>query len=201
MQKVTKFPWSGCGTNKEICGCRFSLSVMSDDYVKKILDALDMVDTSNVYSTRDILSTTYRGHQTNVLNTVQEVFMSINDFKTHITLEATLSMGCPGDTEDEIPLELVEIKKEKLLKKFPVHCKFSFYPMGDGNYMDYIAYIVNKAIDLGLYVGPSHYATMLYGDVDELFKYFHEITKYAHEFIDHFIYQISLSINSPSAKK
>lgn len=206
MEQNKQYPWSGCGTDKDITGCRFSLAVMSDDYATKILSALAQVDTSHVHSGTDLLSTTYRGHQTNVINTVRDLFTAVNDGVTHITLEATLSKGCPGDTEDDIPMELVartitDTEKNFQGKSFPVHCKFSFYPMGDGNYMDHIAHIIRLAMDKGIYDGPSHYATMLHGDVHELFDYFEEIMAYSDAHLDHFIYQITLSVNSPSLKK
>lgn len=201
MEQNKNYPWSGCGTDKEIVGCRFSLAVMSDDYASKILDALATVDTSHVWSETDLLSTTYRGHQTNVINTVKELFVAINDGETHMTLEATLSKGCPGDVEEDIPMELAPAKATSTTKEFPVHGKFSFYPLGQADYMDHIAHIVNLAIDKGIYDRPSHYATQLYGDVNELFDYFHEIMTYSGEHLDHFVYQITLSVNSPSLKQ
>jgi len=200
MEQNKPYPWSSCGSDKEIAGCRFSLAVMSDQYVDKILGALGRVDTSHVWSATDLLSTTYRGHQTNVINTVKDLFVEVNDGETHITLEATLSKGCPGDVEEDIPMKLAPTKVVSASKKFPVHVKFSFYPMGEGDYMAHIAHIVNLAIDKGIYDRPSHYATQLYGDVNELFDYFHDIMAYSDEHLDHFVYQITLSVNSPSLR-
>jgi len=196
-----KYPWSGCGTDKEITGCRFSLSVMADDYATKILNALNKIDTTHVWSKTDLLSTTYRGHKSNVINTLKELFIAVNDNETHITLEATLSKGCPGDTEEDIPMELAPVTSESANQKFDVLAKIAFYPMGIDNYMDHIAYVVNLAIKKGIYDKSSHYATQLHGDVNELFDYFHEIFDYADENINHFIYQITLSINSPSLRR
>jgi len=201
MSQNKHYPWSGCGTDKEITGCRFSLSVMADDYVPKILNALGEIDTSHVWKETDLLSTTYRGHKTNVINTVKELFIAINDDKTHITLEATLSKGCPGDRDADIPMELAPVISESSNKKFNVHAKIAFYPMGEVDYMDHIAYVVNLAIDKGIYDKSSHYATQLHGDVHSLFDYFQEIFEYADKHIAHFIYQITLSINSPSQRR
>ena len=200
MEKNKPYPWSGCGTDKEITGCRFSLSVMSDDYVPKILNALGDVDTSHVWQETDLLSTTYRGHKTNVINTLKELFIAINDHETHITLEATLSKGCPGDTDADIPMELVQAISASSSKNFNVHGKIAFYPMGELAYMDHIAHVVHLAINKNVYDRSSHYATQLYGDVHDLFDYFHEMFDYADEHTGHFIYQITLSINSPSAQ-
>lgn len=198
MRENQQYPWSGCGTNKEITGCRFSLSVMADDYVPKILGALSNVDTNHVWSETDLLSTTYRGYKTNVINTLKELFIAVNDHETHITLEATLSKGCPGDTEADIPMELAPATRKSIHQAFDVHAKIAFYPMGVANYMDHIAHVVNLAIDKCVYDKSSHYATQLHGDVHVLFKYFNEIFDYADEHLSHFIYQITLSVNSPS---
>ena len=201
MEQNKQYPWSGCGTDKAITGCRFSLAVMADDYAPKILDALKQIDTSYVWSETDLLSTTYRGHQTNVINTLKNLFKTINDGSTHITLEATLSKGCPGDVETDIPMTLAPTPVTTVEKNFPVHGKFSFYPMGKDDYMDHIAHIVNLAIEKKIYDQSSHYATQLYGDVNELFDYFHDIMTYADDQINHFVYQITLSVNSPSVSK
>ena len=195
-----KYPWSGCGANTEITGCRFSLSVMSDDYVQKILGALAKIDTSYVWQQTDLISTTYRGHKTNVINTVKKLLIAVNDGKTHITLEATLSSGCPSDTDADIPMVLAPAAVIKTNKKFDVYAKIAFYPMGIIDYMDHIAHVVNISIKSDLYIKSSHYATELHGDVNDLFGYFHEIFDYADNHIAHFIYQITLSMNSPSIK-
>ena len=200
QQNNKQYPWSGCGADKEITGCRFSLSVMADDYASKILNALNKVDTSHVWKETDLLSTTYRGQKRNVINTLKELFIAINDEETHITLEATLSKGCPGDHDDDISTELAPVIRVSSSKKFAVHAKIAFYPMGETGYMDYIAYVVNLAIDKGIYDKSSHYATQLYGDVHTLFDYFHEIFDYADEHISHFIFQFTLSINSSSLR-
>lgn len=200
MEQNKQYPWSGCGTDKEITGCRFSLSVMSHDYVPKILNALEEVDTSHVWKVTDLLSTTYRGHKTNVINTLKELFIAVNDDETHITLEATLSKGCPGDTEDDIPMELAPVISNSSNTEFHVHGKIAFYPMGNLDYMDHIAHVVDLAINKGVYDKSSHYATQLHGDVHDLFDYFHEIFDYADEHLEHFIYQMTLSINSPSVR-
>ena len=88
-----------CGASKEITGCRFSLSPMSDKYIDIILGALGKVDTSKVWKETDKLSTIYRGKRIHVLDAVKGLFIHSYDENVHTTLEATLSKGCPGDTD------------------------------------------------------------------------------------------------------
>ena len=187
--------------NKRITGCRFSLSVMSDDYVPKILNALNEVDTSHVWSSTDLLSTTYRGHKTNVINTLKELFIAVNDSKTHITLEITLSKGNPNESINDISMkQTLDTDQTSADKRFIVHGKIAFYPMGCLDYQNHISHIINLAIEKDIYDTPSHYATQIHGDVHDIFDYFHKIFEYADKHIEHFVYQITLSINSPSLK-
>ena len=200
MEKNKKYPWLGCGTDKEITGCRFSLAVMSDDYVPKILGALEKVNTSQVWSATDHLSTTYRGHKTNVINTLKELLIAINDGEAHITLEATLSKGCPGDMDTDVPMALVPATNQASNERFELHGKLAFYPLAQIDYMDHIAHVVNLAIDRKIYDKSSHYATEFKGDVHDIFGYLHDIFDYADAHVEHFVYQITLSLNSPSLK-
>ena len=71
--------------------------------------------------------------------------------------------------------------------------------MGVSNYMEYIANVVNHAIDMGVYAGSSHYVTVLEGDVQDIFKFFNEATAYCGKELKHYILEATLSVNSPTA--
>jgi uncharacterized protein YqgV (UPF0045/DUF77 family) len=194
------YPWRGCGATREITGCRFSISAMSDDFVSMILGSIKNVDTKKVWTTTDALSTIYRGKRIHVLDCVKSCFANVNDGKTHITTEATFSKGCPGDTDDECYLSEDDILLNKSSKKFEVLSKIAFYPLGITNYMDHIAYVVRLAMEKGLYQESSHYATMLKGDINDLFDYFNLALEYAEKNISHYVLQATLSVNSPTKK-
>jgi uncharacterized protein YqgV (UPF0045/DUF77 family) len=193
-----KYPWNGCGTQKDITGCRFSLSPMCDNFIPLILGAIEKVDTKKIWSATDALSTVYRGKRVHVMDCVKACFAQINDGKTHITMEATVSKGCPGDTDGDSHLAEDDIPLNNSQKKFDVLCKIAFYPLGVADYIDHIAHIVNTAIDRGLYAESSHYATVLKGDVNDLFDYFDAALTYAEQNISHYVLQITLSVNSPT---
>ena len=72
--------------------------------------------------------------------------------------------------------------------------------MGVENYMEYIAHVVNLAIDRNVYDKSSHYASFLKGDVQDLFRYFDEATEYCDKNIKHYIMEITFSVNSPTAE-
>jgi len=199
MQK-NNHPQKGCGTNREITGCQFSLSVMSDNYVDLILSSLKNVDTTKVWSATDLLSTTYRGKRIHVVDTLKGVFTTINDEKTHITLEATFSKGCPCDIDGDSVFSEAETLPTKNDAKFLVHSKIAFYPMGITDYMEHITKVINMAKKRNIYKASSHYASELEGDVNDIFDYFDDVLDYAEKNIAHYVLQATLSVNSPSLK-
>ena len=198
MEKNSAYPWGGCGTDKDITGCRFSLSVMSDDYVPIILSAVEGVNTAHVWSATDALSTIYRGKRIHVVDAIQGFFAKAYRPDKHITLEATFSKGCPGDVEEDAVLMESDVLLNPTDKSFPVRGKIAFYPLGVVAYMDHIAYVVRLAMEKKLYKNASHYASELEGDVSELFAYFNEVLAYAEENIEHYVLQATLSVNSPT---
>jgi uncharacterized protein YqgV (UPF0045/DUF77 family) len=196
----------GCGTtdaSRAVTGCRFSLSVMSDRFIDVILGAIEKTDTSKVWQMTDKLSTVYRGKQVHVEDALKACFINAYREGVHMTMEATFSRGCPGDTdadcmmvEDDIPANEESIKDVH----FPVACKISLYPMGITNYMEHIAKVVNHAIDLGIYEKSSHYCTILNCDVQDLFSYIHYVNEYCAKEISHYIFEVTMSVNSPTAE-
>ena len=195
-------PWEGCGADRGITGCRFSLSAMNDDYANVILGAIGRVNTQKVWSGTDALSTVYRGKRAHVVDAVRACFVHVNDDRTHVTMEATFSKGCPGDTdgdsflaEDDTP---VNVLVSPTGKKTNVLGKISFYPLGVPQYMEHIAHAVNLTKGRGVFKNVSHYATELQGDVNDIFDCLNEIMDYAEKNVAHYVLQTTLSINSPS---
>lgn len=191
----------GCGTDLPITGCRFTLAPMCDDYVDVILGAVGKVDTSKVWKQTDKLSTVYRGKACHVEDAVKACFVKAYREGTHMTMEATFSKGCPGDIDgDSFLAQDDTLCNEPAIRDihFPVLCKISLYPMGVSDYMSHIAHIVNRAIDLGIYEGSAHYCTVLSADVQELFAYIRDVNAYCGENLSHYIFEVTLSVNSPT---
>ena len=204
MQKTKDdpVPRNGCGTDLGITGCRFSLSVMSDDYANRILDAIGRVDTRKVWSGTDALSTIYRGKRVQVLDAVGACLAHVNDGRTHVTMEATFSRGCPGDSaadsylaEDDEPANADAIRADG---NSPVLGKISFYPMGEPRYMDHIAQVVDLTKGRGVFSGVSHYATELRGGLSDILDCIGEIMAHAEGRVAHYVLQATFSMNSPS---
>lgn len=184
-----------------ITGCRFSLAPMSDDYINIILDAVKQVDTSKVYAVTDKLSTVYRGKRGHVLDALKACFIEAYRPDVHMVMEATVSKGCPGDTEGESFLDADEILMNQPRiqdRHFKVISKIALYPMGIEDYMPHIAAVVNHAVDMGIYDHSGHYVTVLEGDVQELFDYFAYVVEYCTKNLGHYVFEITLSVNSPT---
>ena len=192
-----------CGgdASRAVTGCRFTLSPMTDRYVEHILSAISQVDIRHVWSKTDKLSTVYRGQQLHVEDAVMACFLRAYDPAVHMTMELTFSRGCPGDTDADCFLAGdCPPANAPFLRDihFPVECKIALYPMGVPDYMRHIAHVVNHAIDLGLYASSSHYCTMLRGDVQALFAYFHWVNSYCAQQLSHYVFEVTLSVNSPT---
>jgi len=183
--------------NEEIIGCRFSLAVMNDDYANMILKALKNLNTDKIWVKSDKLSTTYRGKLIHVTDALKACFININDGKTHITMEATFSKGCPNYTSLDSFIAKDNILLNPTTKSFEVLAKIAFYPLGTIDYMKHIEFAIDLARKHGVFKEISHYATELLGDINKLFYYFNDLLLYAEE-IKHFALQVTLSVNSPT---
>ena len=172
---------------------------MSDNFIDVILNAIKHVDTKKVWNATGILATVYRGKRIHVIDCLKACFAHANDGKTHILMEATVSKGCPGDVDDDSYLAEDDALLNNTQKKFNVFSSVAFYPMGITNYMDHIAHVVKLAMARGLYVESSHYATVLKGDINDIFDYYNVALTYAEQHISHYVLQTTLSANSPSA--
>ena len=80
---------------------------------------------------------------------------------------------------------------------FPVECKIALYPLGEGNYMDIIAEVVNNAIDRGIYKKSAHYCTLLNCDVQSLFSYIDYVNEFCGNHIPHYVFEITMAVNLP----
>ena len=194
----------GCALSPEsvkITGCRFALNIMDDRYISIILGALQKTDTSKIWQDTGRLSTVYRGKQIHVEDAVKACFVNAFTEGVHMTMEMTFSRGCPGDVNADVTLAEDDVlQNEPRIKDihFPADCKIALYPMGIKNYMEHIATVVNHSIDLGIYDRSTHYCTVLKADVHDLFSYFDYVNTYCSEHFSHYVFEVTLSVNSPT---
>lgn len=188
--------------NIDITGCRISLYPMCDQFAPQILAAVKSVDTSAVWSHTDLFSTLYRGEQISVVDAIRALFMHAYHADTHLVSELTFSKGCPGDVDADRYLTGQQLQPNlaQLPADFPINCKFSFYSFGNDDYMQEIMHIVELANQSGLNPQSAHYITILEGTAQQLFDYFQAALSYAHEHLNHYVLEATISVNSPSLK-
>lgn len=186
---------------KKIAGASFSLYPMSDDFVSIILDSIEQTDTSKVWLKTDDVTTTVRGKIVHVFDVVQAIFIHAMKTGEHVALQATYSMGCPGDAEGQAKLSCDDIPanaKEVASYNEYAAAKFSLYPLGKDSYMEQI-YEQIEAMKEYVTVTPAHYSTHLAGGISDIFKgleaAFRAVIDGGSE---HTVMTVSISANSPS---
>ncbi len=190
---------------EKVLGCRFSLAPMSDDFIDIILSSIAKVDTSRVWSMTDELSTVYRGRRIHVLDALKACLLYSYRSGVHMTMNATISEGCPGDAQmDEEHRDAVwdesdtKINEEGMREiHFPAVMKFALYPMGSENYLDPVGVVIQHARDLGILERTQFYATVLKGDIHELFSYLEWVCAYGEEHLGHYVVELSAAVNLP----
>lgn len=191
------------GSTMGITGARFNLSPMSDDFETIILDAIKNVDLSKVWAETDHISTVYRGKEEAVFDALKAAYVFAYREGVHMTLEATVSKGCPGDSDSDYTLAFdnPKVNKEKTETiDFPVIGKFALYPMGSDNYMATIAEVVNEGIERGVVTGSGHYGTNLGGNVQDVFDYLEYVSNKVGSEVSHYVSQITLHCSVPEGE-
>ncbi len=192
------------GAKKDITTCNFMLAPMTDRFVDVILEGLKKVDTSRVWTKTDRMGTTYRGRRDDVIDAVEACFIHAWQRDVHMTMEMTLTRGCPGDSDCDFKLSDLTGKANAAGIRdihFLADCRWSLYPLGTNQYMKGIADVVNYSIDLGLYRETGHAGTILRGDVQDLFAYFRWVFQWCEQKFSHFVMEISWSVNSPTPEE
>lgn len=189
---------------KAVTGCRFSIAPMSDRFIEIILGAIGKVDTSNIWAQTDEFSTVYRGKRQHVLDAVKACFVYSYRKGIHMTLNATLTKGCPGAAEKDAALtdavwSDADPANEPLMReiRFPAAAKIELYPMGTAEYLTHIKKVIEIAKARGVFARSAHYATILKGDVHALFAFFHAAAEYCEQHTDHYVLGFTLAVNFP----
>ncbi|KJB88500.1 thiamine-binding protein [Paenibacillus sp. E194] len=192
-----------CGTSR-IVGCRFSIYPMSDRFVELILEALRDTDMSKVWCHTDDVSTWVRGRSEHVFDVVQSIYLHSAASGEHVVLNATFSVGCPGDTQGDAFMNTDEIRMNaERYQAIPlkVAAHFALYPLGTADYMDTIYEIIGLAKEEGTFDESAHYASRLEGDAQRVFTTLENAFNRARKSDkSHVVMTTTMSANSPSTR-
>ena len=193
---------------RNVTGCRFSLAPMSDDFIDIILSSIADVDTSKVWSSTDEFSTVYRGRRIHVLDALKACFIRSFRQGVHMTMNALITEGCPGDAQKDAALEDAVWAEDDTLANeptiaevhFPAAAKIELYPLGRADYMEQIEHVIEMAKDRGVFDRSEHYVTVVKGDVQELFGYFGAAAEYCGNNLEHYALEITVAVNFPEGE-
>ncbi|MBR7553925.1 Ykof family thiamine-binding protein [Allobacillus sp. GCM10007491] len=189
-----------CG-NSRIAGCQLTLFPMSDDFVDVILSALDETDTSKVWKDTDDVSTCIRGKMVHVFDVAHAIYLHAAKTGKHVAMSGTFSIGCPGDTAGHVYMDETDEpmnKKQSEGIDQEAGCKFALYPMGTEEYMEKITEQIDLSNERGVTVTPTHYATRLDGQVNDIFRAMEEAFDKVQQVVSHVTMTFTISANSPS---
>lgn len=187
-----------CGTSK-IIGCRFSLHPMDSEFISIIQGALAEVDLSTVWRHTDDVSTVIRGEGPHVFNALTALTEKAASHGKHMAMNATFSVGCPGDTAGDSYMGIEDAVKNDIPEGPYVSSQFSLYPLNQSDYMETIYREINRAKERGVYNESMHYATGIHGSLKDVFAFYEETFSEA-QIGDHphVVMTINMSIHSPS---
>lgn len=179
----------------------FTLSPMSEDFVKVILGTLDKTNTSKVWMETDDVSTVVRGKSVHVFDVTKAICVYAAETGKHVSFQARYSLGCPGNEETEAFLSTNDKSENTFTaedENLYAAAKFSLYPIGS---VDFSETILNQIEKMKTYVKVSRVptATKLEGSLTAMFNGLEEVFQATVDAgADHVVMMVSVSMNSPS---
>jgi uncharacterized protein YqgV (UPF0045/DUF77 family) len=167
-------------------GAQFSLYPMTADFVPAIMRGIAALDAYGDALRRetDDLSTLLVGPPSTVIHALRDAFAATALGGGHVVLSATLSRGCPGESDDPIctalpppPLAPGEDPAAAALARFdpgpnrglPVSAQVSLYPLGTDAHMARIGSCIEFLKAAGVYHKQKNFCSKLRGDVSLVF--------------------------------
>ncbi|MFC0179783.1 YkoF family thiamine/hydroxymethylpyrimidine-binding protein [Thorsellia kenyensis] len=187
-------------------GARFTVNVMSDDYISIILDALASPTPKELKIQTDAVSTLIKGSERNILDYLYTVITKIAASGHHVSATILLSRGCPGEITCQLPNRSLATHSTNIsLEKtgITVLAQWSLYPLFDDrqtafSHMDDIYRAIDFAKDKGTYHRSTHFVTELKGDLAQVLETIAMGWMLVGQTVQHVTSHTTLSINSPT---
>lgn len=196
-------------------GAQFSLYPMTGDFVPVILRGIAALEPYGDALRRetDDLSTLLVGPPDIVVQALRDAFVASASGGDHVVLSATLSRGCPGESDDPICIApaLPALRPDEdpvaaALARFApmpetglrAAAQVSLYPLGTEAHMTRIGACIDFLKAVEVYDRPKHFCSKLKGDAARVFAALERA------FIDfappsaHVVMTITVSANSPT---
>ncbi len=182
-------------------GARLTASVMRDDYVAVLSDALLAAGAQADLTTieTDHVSTFVRGDEDALLRYTGAVVAELAATGAHAMVHLLLSRGCPGEVACS-PADVCERTPRTVTPLPPtghqIVAQWSLYPLSD-QHMAAIEDAVADARGAGLATTPRHYVTEHAGDVSEVLTSIVQGWLRAGGGVAHTVAHATVSINHP----
>jgi len=186
--------------HSDIIGGQYQISVLRDDFVPMILDALGKVNTEKVWAKTAKTSTVYRGKAIHVVDCIKACFSHIYD-NTHpyITMSVTFFKNSADDISKDCYIAEDDVPLNDTKKTFNVLGRMSVFPLGMENYEKHTAVIANFAGARNISIEEGYYANDYEGNVHDMFDLVNDILAYGNEHIADFALNMSMTIYGPDA--
>ncbi len=196
-------------------GARVTISVMTDNYVEVILNALDAVDPGGLSVATGDVSTWVGGHEHDVLAYLTAVTREIAATGHHASVNIHLSRGCPGEVACALPggagPRVVTAPQGEVTGLWAA-AEWALYPLGtttstatddagrtvEPEHMTAIYAAIESTRAAGLYRGSEHYVTRLEGDLGLILGHVTAAWVAVGASVQHVTSHLTLSLNSPS---
>ncbi|WP_420112038.1 YkoF family thiamine/hydroxymethylpyrimidine-binding protein [Pseudactinotalea sp.] len=187
-------------------GARITLSVMSDDYVRVITDALTAVDSSDLEVDTDKVSTFVRGSEERIATYVRDLITAAARAGHHLVATLMFSRGCPGEVCGVMP-SLRPATPDLAPTDLHVQAQWSLYPLldpvdgADSPIADHLAPVwaaIERSRERGTFVRGEHFATTLAGDLADVLTTVVDTWLAVGEAVPHVVTHVTISANSPA---
>jgi len=189
-------------THQDIIGCQYQISVLRDNFVPMILDALGKVDTGKVWAKTAKTSTVYRGKAVHVVDCVKACFSHIyDDTFPYIGMSATFYKSSSDDISIDYYIADDDVLLNDVKKSFNVLARITAFPLGISNYEEHTAAIADIVKKRNISVTEGYYTNDFEGDVHDMFGVINDILAYGNEHIENYALNVSMTIYGPEAQK
>ena len=187
---------------QDLIGGQYQISVLRDNFVPMILEALGKVNTEKVWANTAKTSTVYRGKTIHVLDCIKAGFSHIyDDSLPYITMTATFFKDTTDDLQKDYPFTQDTVLQNDTKKSFHVLGRMSLFPFGTEDMETLASTIALFADKRGVSLIPGQYADDFEGDVDNMFALVEDILAYSNQHFENYALNISMTIYGPEAQK
>ena len=191
-------------------GARITLSAMSDDYVRILLDALSSADSTGLDVQTGAVSTFAAGGEADLVRYLVELVAAAGRSGAHVSATIHFSRGCPGEVVCELPggagplaAEIPDVSPTGV----SAVAEWALYPLEDTaragvepDHMRDIYAAIDFARGLGTFEASEHFVTRLSGDVADVIRTVAAGWILVGRTVQHVTSHVTLSINSPTGR-